>query len=560
MNQNKNIFIQGKWEYVVPALVITSLVISCIIISSKKFFWNDELYSYYFLADQSFTHMLGAFHDKINNTPPLYFLLGWLWARVFGSTELSLRLFSSLGMCIACVTVWITLRRTYSFWSASLGVLSIFCTSSLILSQNAEARMYGLFLAVCSLGLLQYDSMNRISKPTWGTLFSNICVHAAIVNTHLLGLFYSGAIILSLILRDRYLKVLRPKAYCSVLLGWLSLILYIPSFLNQSDVGNPRSWIPIPTLRDLIDVLSFSLLSFQNITLKSIINIAILLLLALIAGWQFIVHKNDDTFPSQRDEDNRQNLHAETSLLIFAYAFLVVPVFVWIISRTVKPIFWDRYLIPSVLSWSILFAHLLSRFIFNSVFSNKVLKKLGTSSFFIATRSSIFLLGLTAVLLVQPIRYAKSIQIEQPPGLNDNKYGYRELPIAMQFSHDFLTRLHYSPDRDRYFFILDWQVALDSTSGLFPPQEYKHLEALKRSYPKLFKNNIIQSEEFLRIYNRFLVLTYVDYRRKCTLEKKLENGHCSRWLEMRIMSNHHYKLTLLGDVNNRKLLLVEKQE
>jgi len=47
MNQNKNIFIQGKWEYVVPALAITSLVISCIIISSKKFFWNDELYSYY---------------------------------------------------------------------------------------------------------------------------------------------------------------------------------------------------------------------------------------------------------------------------------------------------------------------------------------------------------------------------------------------------------------------------------------------------------------------------------------------------------------------------------
>jgi hypothetical protein len=560
MTQDKKLLISSQGEYVVPALAIVSLLISCVIVSSKKFFWNDELYSYYFLVDQFFTHMLGAFHDKINNTPPLYFLLGWLWARVFGSTELSLRLFSSLGMCIACATVWITLRRTYSFWSTSIGVLSIFCTSSLILSQNAEARMYGLFLAVCSLGLLQYDSINRISKPTWITLFSNICVHAAIVNTHLLGLFYSGAIILSLILRDRYLKVFRLKVYFSVVLGWLSLILYVPSFLNQSDVGNPRSWIPIPTLRDLMDVLSFSLLSFQDINLQSFINITILLLLALISGWQFLVYKNDQTLPSQRDDENRQKFQAETSLLIFAYAFLLVPVFVWIISRTVKPIFWDRYLIPSVLSWSILFAHLLSRFIFNSVFSNKFLKKLGTSSFFIATRSSIFLLGLTAVLLVQPIRYAKSIQIEQPPGLNDNKYGYRELPIAMQFSHDFLTRLHYSPDRDRYFFILDWQVALDSTSGLFPPQEYKHLEALKRSYQKLFKNNIIQSQEFLRMYNRFLVLTYLDYTRKCTLEKKLENVHCSRWLEMRIMSNHHYKVTPLGDVDDRKLLLVEKQE
>jgi hypothetical protein len=282
--------------------------------------------------------------------------------------------------------------------------------------------------------------------------------------------------------------------------------------------------------------------------------------LALISGWQIFVYKNNDSIFSQRAKENPQNFQAETSLLIFAYAFLLVPVFVWIISRTVKPIFWDRYLIPSVLSWSILFAHLFSRFISNSISSKKFFKKLGTSTFFIAMRSSILLLGLTAVLLVQPIRYAKSLQIEQPPGFNDNKYGYTELPIAMQFSHDFLTRLHYSPERDRYFFILDWQVALDSTSGLFPPQEYKHLEALKRSYPKLFKNNIIQSQEFIRMYNRFLVLTYTDHTRKCTLEKKIENVHCSRWLEMRIMSNSHYKVAPLGELDNRKLWLVEKQE
>ena len=115
-----------RWEYIVTVLAITSLLVSCVIVSSRKFFWNDELYSYYFLSDPSFTHMLGAFHDKINNTPPLYFLLGWLWARVFGSTELSLRLFSSLGMCLACTIVWIVLRRTYSFWPASIGSLGVF--------------------------------------------------------------------------------------------------------------------------------------------------------------------------------------------------------------------------------------------------------------------------------------------------------------------------------------------------------------------------------------------------------------------------------------------------
>lgn len=184
MTQDKKLLMPSQGEYVVPALAIVSLLISCVIVSSKKFFWNDELYSYYLLADPSFTHMLGAFHDKINNTPPLYFLLGWLWARVFGSTELSLRLFSSLGMCLACGIVWITLRRTYNFWSASIGTLGVFCVSDIILSQNAEARMYGLFLALCSFALLQFEINNRISKDSWKIFISNACIHAAIVNTH----------------------------------------------------------------------------------------------------------------------------------------------------------------------------------------------------------------------------------------------------------------------------------------------------------------------------------------------------------------------------------------
>lgn len=550
MTLDKKSLMLNKWEYIIPALVALSLIVSCGIVSYKKYFWNDELYSYYLLADQSFTHMLAAFHDKINNTPPLYFLLGWFWVRVFGSTELSLRLFSSVGLCIACVIVWITLRRTYNFWSASIGVLSVFCTSSLILTQNAEARMYGLFLTVCSLGLLQYDSLNRSSKHTWGTLLPNTCVHAAIVNTHLFGLFYSGAIAFSLIVRDRYFHIFRPKVYLSIVLSWLSLTLYIPSFLNQADAGNPRTWVPIPRSKDLVDLLSLSSSSF--------ISIYVLLLLPLVSGLHFILCKNKDTSFSQTTKQKHQNYSIEISLIIFAYAFLAVPVFVWIISRTIKPIFWDRYMIPSALSWSILLAYLSSRIIYTPIFSKEISNKLGIPGFFIATRT-VFLLVLTAILLVHPISYARNLSPEQLPGANDSKYGYSDLPIVTQFSHDFIKRLHYSRERNRYFFILDWQAALDSASGLFPPQEYKHMDALKRNYPEVFQNNIT-SEDFLSKHNRFLVLDYLDYDKECTLERNLKNLHCPRWLEMRIMNNPHYKITPIGDIDNRKLLLIEKDE
>src|SRR6478672_13132882 len=89
---------QQYWEYLIPVFAVTSLLISCVIVSSKKFFWNDELLSFYLLNDRSLPHMLVAWSDKFNQAPPFYFIIGWLWDKVFGSTELSLRLFSSLSI------------------------------------------------------------------------------------------------------------------------------------------------------------------------------------------------------------------------------------------------------------------------------------------------------------------------------------------------------------------------------------------------------------------------------------------------------------------------------
>ena len=471
------LLIPNKCEYVVPALATASLIISCIIISSKKFFWNDELYSYYLLADPSFIHMMAAFHDKINNTPPLYFILGWLWARAFSSTELSLRLFSGLGICIACVVVWVTLRRTYNFWSASIGTLSVFCTSELILSQNAEARMYGLFMAICSLALLQFDINNSSSKSSGWIIYSNACIHAAMVNTHLFGLFYSGATVFAQIVRDRYFKIFRPKLYLSIVLSWLSLILYIPFFLNQADAGNPRTWIPIPLLKDLIDLLIFPPLSF--------LKLVVLPLLILVSGLQLLLDRTDETQSSQIAKQNHPNFDADKSLMIFAYAFLAVSVLIWIISRTVKPIFIDRYMIPTTLSWSILLAYLASRLIAVPIFNQEIFNKNRLSQLLLTSPKSILLLVIVTILILHPIRYAKSLPKEQFPGFNDINYEYKELPIVVQFSHDFFRRLY--------------------------------------------------------------------------LEPKWENIYCPRWLEMRILSTRKYKLTVIGQVERRDLLLVENQ-
>ena len=538
MDMNQNLTI--KREYIVPALATISLLIACAIVSAKKFFWFDEILSYYLLNDPSFTHMMVVFGDQLTNTPPLYFILGWFWVKAFSASELSLRLFSSLGICIACVTVWITLRRTYSFSSASIGTLGVFCVSELILIQNSEARMYGLFLAVCALGLLQYDLLNRQSNFSRNLLLSNIFIHAAIVQTHLFGLLYSGAIVFALIVRDRYFKTFRPKIYLSAILSWLSLIPYIPAFINQADVGNPRSWLPSPTVKNLIDFFGISgaTLSFQTL----------LIILILISGLQYIYESAKEAQKSEISQQSIVELNGETSLLIFAYAWLAVPIFAWIVSRTIKPIFWDRYMIPSTISWAILLAYFTSRMICSSRFN--LARNL--------MNFKLLEIAIIAILLINPVSQAKSFSRQQLPGLNDGKYGYKQLPIVTQFSHDFSPRFHYSPDQNRYFYILDWQAALDIKSGQFATQSYKTMEALKRNYP-VFENHVVKGEEFLKEHKKFLFLGDINYQ-KCNSKNRLKNVACPRWLEMQIMGKPDYKITDIGQINSRKLLLVEMKK
>jgi uncharacterized membrane protein len=554
MNSKYTFKIHNILEYIIPVIAIISLIISCIIVSRKKFFWNDELYSYYFFYKPSFMSMMVAFNDKINNTPPLYFILGWFWTRVFGASELSLRLFSSLGICAASVTVWIVLRRTYNVWVVAVGSLAVFCTSDIILNQNAEARMYGLFLAIAALILLLFDSINRNSKITYAILAINGLAHAALVQTHLFGFFYSGATLFSFIIRDIYFNVFRSKIYLSIVFSWLSIILYLPAFLIQADAGNPRTWVPTPTFQNLIDFITLSSSSF--------LKLFVLFLLVLVSGWQFI-WTTQDIRDAYKDKQKSQNVNAEISLLIFAYSFLTVPVFVWIISRTLKPIFWDRYMIPTALSWSILLAYVSSRILFPPIINNEINRRLKSFKFLVFTQQSIILLILIFILFLQPILYAKTYRGRYIPGLNDNKYGYQELPIVVQASAQFLERFYYSPNRNKYFFILDWQAAVDNASGQFGPQEYKHLDAFKRNYPELFQNNILQSKDFLKRHDRFLVLDYLDYKKKCPLKAKgtqWDNIHCPQWVEMRLLNNPNYKVRELGEIYGETMLLVEPQQ
>jgi hypothetical protein len=507
MNLENQVSKLNKWEYLVPLLASVSLLISCAIASPKKYFWNDELLSYYLLTDPSLPHLMTAWGDTFNQSPPLYFILGWFWAKVFGNTDLSLRLFSSLAICVTLTLVWIVLRRTYNFWLASIATLSVFSFSDLILYHNVEVRMYGLFSAVCALALLAFDTINRQEKCSRKLLVANSLIHGAIVVTHLYGLFYSGAILAAFILRDRYFKIIRKNVYLSVILGWLFLLPLIPTLINQSN--NQAKWFSV------IDVITF--INYFVLSNKFSFFIFALILLSVFF---YISH---DSEPKNLATSKGV---AEISLLILAGTFIGVPVLAWAITLTIKPMLNDRYIIPTIaIGWPILLAYLSSR-LFPNFTLHRQEEKLSWNNLFTCTNKLIFFI-LTALLIIHPIYHAKKLGHSSPkPGINDASYGYTELPIAMEAGHDFLPRVHYSSHPNRYFHILDWETALKNTDSAFATGDYTHLSALKRQYPVI---NTIQSQEFLKKYDRFLVLNETD----------------QKWFEWKIKNNPKYEVKSL---------------
>jgi hypothetical protein len=54
----------------------------------------------------------------------------------------------------------------------------------------------------------------------------------------------------------------------------------------------------------------------------------------------FLTDKNNDVHPTQIANQNYQVINAEKSILLFAYSFIAIPILIWIISVTVKPVFW----------------------------------------------------------------------------------------------------------------------------------------------------------------------------------------------------------------------------
>jgi len=169
--------------WVLLALIGAAVAIRVITLDNQSF-WTDESLTAY-EAGQSFTAMLHTV-TSIETSPPLYFVLIWVWAKLFGTGEVALRSVSLLAGVAIVPIVYLSARELLDR-RAGLIAAALVVVNPFMIWYSQEARSYMLLAALTGASFLWFLRARRDPSRRnlgWWAGFS-----AAALMTHFFGGF-----------------------------------------------------------------------------------------------------------------------------------------------------------------------------------------------------------------------------------------------------------------------------------------------------------------------------------------------------------------------------------
>ncbi len=220
-------------------------------------FWFDEANT---AADVHFSpgQMLGLLPQN-ETTPPLFYCIAWVWARLFGFGEFALR---SLPALAGVATVPVMYFATTKLVTRRAGVVAAALTACnpLLVWYSQEFRPYETMVLLSGAGLLAFAHARE--RPTTKALIAWAVLSALALANHyyaMLTVVPEAVWLLVIHRRDRSLKAV-VLAVALVAACGLALL---PLAISQNSTGN-ASWIaPIPLVPRLAQIVPEFLIGFQ---------------------------------------------------------------------------------------------------------------------------------------------------------------------------------------------------------------------------------------------------------------------------------------------------------
>ena len=274
--------------------VILLLGLSLRLISLDQSLWLDEAINV--IATQNFS-LLGMITDyaKADFHPPGYFIMLWIWTKIFGIGEIFVRIPSVVFGVLTIYVVYLLGQRIHS---KTLGIFSAFLLtiSPLHIYYSQEARMYSLAALAVSINILLLIKL--IKGENFNLIFLIISNVLVLASDYVAYFIFPAQFIFLLMIKQKIIKTWMTALSMAILTG----IWWIPTFLNQLDVGavasaNLPAWkfivggfdsktVPLTFIKFIIGRISLADKLIYGLIL---LPISILFLFLIWRGIKFII-------------------------------------------------------------------------------------------------------------------------------------------------------------------------------------------------------------------------------------------------------------------------------
>lgn len=289
--------------------------------------WFDEGYSAY-LIKGNFAEIWQL--TALDVHPPFYYFLLKIWSLIFGDSLVALRLMSVFFGVASLIMLFFLIKRLFGARPAALATL-ISSVSPFLIRYGMEMRMYMviLFIVLSATFCLSF-ALEKNRKIYWA-LYA-ILMALGMYTHYFTILVWLSELLYLVIIKKR--PLLKPPLIFTYLGAILLYLPWVPALLSQLNSISGGFWIPEATvltpLNFLTDVFIFK-------SASEIAGFLAVLFVAFLVAYVYIVKQS----------------YKETYLLQFLV--ILPPLILLLISALYKPMFIDRYLVPSsVLIWTLL--------------------------------------------------------------------------------------------------------------------------------------------------------------------------------------------------------------
>lgn len=296
-------------------------------------FWRDEAFTYV-LAKRNIFDILVLTAKDFN--PPLYYLIIHYWMKLFGTSEIILRLFSVIMYCGVLYASYLFLIHIFKISTKKSYIyLLLIALNPILLYYAFEARMYTMLAFLATL------SFYAFWKNNYKTYFI----------TTILGLFTHYFMLFVVIAQvGFYILVNKKKLDKKIVLKYLApMAFFIPWFLfvlNVKNVGSESFWIAPIHINTFIRLFGIIFTGYEmdfGFFEKIITVLSLFLVLFTVMG---IVY-------------HHKKQHADRKMLWYLVLWSIgTPLLVMAVSF-IKPIFLPRYIIFSTVGLLLLFIYIL---------------------------------------------------------------------------------------------------------------------------------------------------------------------------------------------------------